>query len=92
MMDIVERLVNFVTSDSDAEDLMAEAADEIEQLRKRLKDDAKNLRDEFAMATLGKTSFTCRAYGDDYYITHKDEMVKLIWDVADAMMETRGTK
>ena len=33
MTDIVERLVNFVTSDSDAEDLMAEAATEIERLR-----------------------------------------------------------
>jgi len=36
-MDIVERLVNFVTSDSDAEDLMAEAATEIERLREVLK-------------------------------------------------------
>ena len=35
-MDIVKRLVNFVTSDSDAEDLMAEAATEIERLREAL--------------------------------------------------------
>jgi hypothetical protein len=52
----------------------------------------KTLRDEFAMATLGKVSFTCRAYGDDYYITDKDEMVKLIWEVVDAMMASREAK
>jgi hypothetical protein len=33
-MDIVERLVNFATSDSDAENLMNESATEIGQLRK----------------------------------------------------------
>jgi hypothetical protein len=89
-MDIVDELKDSYSFLGDP--LHRKAWEEIEKLRKRLKDDAKTLRDEFAMATLGKTSFTCRAYGDDYYITHKDEMVKLIWEVADAMMETRGAE
>jgi len=55
-------------------------------------DDPKKLRDQFAMAALARTSFTCIASGSDYHINQKDDIVKLVWEVADAMMKAREAK